>query len=69
VALHARAWSRDFQQAIEYVNVGLPPELRVRYCALDFSQISRSKSLNLLKALEDVRSDARLDRMDARRWS
>jgi phosphatidylinositol 3,5-bisphosphate 5-phosphatase len=45
----------DFQRSVEAINATMPMEQKIRYCALDFSAISKAKTgLNLLKALEEV---------------
>ena len=46
--------SHEFRRAIEHVNAHVPAPRRVRYCALDFSQVSKHRQMNILKALEDV---------------
>jgi len=45
---------RELRHAIEYINETMPMEQKIRYCGLDFSQISKNKALNLLKSLDDV---------------
>eukprot|EP00632_Arachnochrysis_sp_CCMP2950_P014576 CAMPEP_0185690810 /NCGR_PEP_ID=MMETSP1164-20130828/1372_1 /TAXON_ID=1104430 /ORGANISM="Chrysoreinhardia sp, Strain CCMP2950" /LENGTH=1000 /DNA_ID=CAMNT_0028357413 /DNA_START=1159 /DNA_END=4161 /DNA_ORIENTATION=- len=52
--------SHEFRRAVEHMNIDvvnrrcmLAPQ-HIRYCALDFSQISKHRHLNVLDALEDV---------------
>mmetsp|Transcript_6949 Transcript_6949/g.22601 ORF Transcript_6949/g.22601 Transcript_6949/m.22601 type:complete len:1149 (+) Transcript_6949:549-3995(+) len=51
--------SHEFRRAIEHLNVDTDDgetqgSQRIRYCALDFSQVSKHRDLNVLDALEDV---------------
>jgi len=34
---------KDFRQAIDVINISMPPEQQIRYIALDFSRMSKSK--------------------------
>eukprot|EP00633_Aureoumbra_lagunensis_P005256 CAMPEP_0197318434 /NCGR_PEP_ID=MMETSP0891-20130614/51044_1 /TAXON_ID=44058 ORGANISM="Aureoumbra lagunensis, Strain CCMP1510" /NCGR_SAMPLE_ID=MMETSP0891 /ASSEMBLY_ACC=CAM_ASM_000534 /LENGTH=739 /DNA_ID=CAMNT_0042808897 /DNA_START=675 /DNA_END=2896 /DNA_ORIENTATION=- len=46
--------SNEYRQAIEHLNVDAQDSAQIRYCALDFSQISKHRELNVLDSLEDV---------------
>ncbi|CAM9094825.1 unnamed protein product [Laminaria digitata] len=45
---------REYRRAVEHVNSTMPPEHHIRYCALDFSHLSKNPNMNVLKALEEV---------------
>eukprot|EP00903_Cladosiphon_okamuranus_P008585 g8235.t1 len=45
---------REYRQAVEHVNSTMPPEHNIKYCALDFSQLSKHRDMNVMKALEEV---------------
>ncbi|CAN0024749.1 unnamed protein product [Scytosiphon promiscuus] len=45
---------REYRRAVEHVNSTMPPEHNIRYCALDFSHLSKHRDMNVLKALEEV---------------
>ena len=44
----------EFRHAIEYLNSFIDNDHKIRYCALDYSHISKHRSLNVSKALEEV---------------
>jgi len=44
----------EFRHAIEYLNCFMTNEHKLRYCALDYSHISKHRSLNVSKALDEV---------------
>ena len=39
-------------RSLRYLNSHMPPRHQVRYCALDFSHVSKHRNMNVLKALE-----------------
>ncbi|CAB1096112.1 unnamed protein product [Ectocarpus sp. CCAP 1310/34] len=45
---------REYRRAVEHVNSTMPSEHKIRYCALDFSHLSKHRDMNVLKALEEV---------------
>jgi len=44
----------EFRHAIEHLNSFIDDEHKVRYCALDYSHISKHRTLNVSKALDEV---------------
>jgi len=44
----------EYRHAIEYLNCFMTDEHKLRYCALDYSHISKQRSLNVSKALDEV---------------
>ncbi|CAM9112844.1 unnamed protein product [Choristocarpus tenellus] len=45
---------REYRRAVEHVNSTMPQEHMIRYCALDFSHLSKHRDKNVLKALEEA---------------
>ncbi|CAM9264609.1 unnamed protein product [Sphacelaria rigidula] len=45
---------QDYRSAIEHVNSTMPQDHSIRYCALDFSVLSKHRHMNVLKELEEV---------------
>ncbi|GMH92693.1 hypothetical protein TrST_g1793 [Triparma strigata] len=44
----------EYRHAIEYLNSLIKKEFKIRYCALDYSHISKHRSLNVGKALDEA---------------
>ncbi|GKY92743.1 hypothetical protein MPSEU_000244300 [Mayamaea pseudoterrestris] len=44
----------EFRHAIDYINQTMDDEHKIRYCALDYSHISKHRNLDVLESLDDV---------------
>jgi hypothetical protein len=53
--LFAHLWSRTkIKHAIDYLNCHVDEKHKVRYCALDYSHISKHRNLNVSSSLQEV---------------
>lgn len=44
----------EFRHAIDYINTNIDPSHKIRYCALDYSHISKHRNLDVSASLNEV---------------